>query len=36
VAAVLADGAVRIAVVTDAGLAESLDGGGTFTTVLVS
>ncbi len=36
VAATVADGAVRIAVVTDAGLAESLDGGATFTALLTS
>lgn len=36
VAAVPVKGAVRIAVVTDAGLAESLDSGGTFTTLLTS
>ena len=36
VAAAAADGTVRIAVVTDAGLAESLDGGATFTTLLAS
>lgn len=36
VAAAPVDGAVRIAVVTDAGLAESLDGGSTFTTLLTS
>ena len=36
VAAALADGAVRIAAVTDAGLAQSLDGGAAFTTLLPS
>ena len=36
VAAAPADGTVRIAVVTDAGLAQSLDGGATFTTLLTS
>ncbi len=36
VAAAPADGAVKIAVVTDAGLAQSLDGGATFTTLLTS
>jgi len=34
VAAAAADGTVRVAVVTDAGLAESLDGGRTFAVVL--
>jgi photosystem II stability/assembly factor-like uncharacterized protein len=36
VAATPTDGAVRIAVVTDAGLAQWLDGGATFTTLLTS
>jgi hypothetical protein len=36
VAAAAADGTIRVAAVTDAGLAESLDGGATFTTLLAS
>jgi photosystem II stability/assembly factor-like uncharacterized protein len=36
VAAAAADGTIRVAVVTDAGLAESLDGGVTFTDLLTS
>jgi hypothetical protein len=36
VAAAAADGTIRVAVVTDAGLAESLDGGATFATLLAS
>jgi hypothetical protein len=36
VAAAPVDGAIRVAVVTDAGLAESVDSGETFTTLLAS
>jgi len=36
VAAAPVDGAIRVAVVTDAGLAESADSGETFTTLLAS
>ena len=35
VAAAPADGTIRVAVVTDAGLTQLLDGGATFTPLLV-